>query len=203
MGYFDNILAQVFGDNSQAPVANNNNTWFSQFMNLAAPSQNYTLPQFPQMPNAFGMTVNNMSRGLPMEPIKLTGERYHMYDNIINEAATTFNLDPKLLRAVIKQESDFNNQDLSHAGAAGLMQLMPGTAKELGVTDVYDPRQNIMGGAKYLAQQLKRFNGDVSLALAAYNAGPGRVIKAGNQIPNIAETKHYVDVILNKWYGRV
>lgn len=201
MGYFDQILAQTFND-----------TWQNQFLNIVNPGLNFlnNIVQPVQPIQPLYQTISNMQTGQTImpnqtkpEPVKLTGERYHMYDDIINEAAQTYGLDPKLLRAVIKQESDYNNSDQSHVGASGLMQLMPETAKELGVTNVWDPRQNIMGGSKYLAQQLKRFNGDVKLALAAYNAGPGRVIKAGYQVPNIAETQHYVNVILNKWYGRV
>lgn len=201
MGYFDQILAQTFND-----------TWQNQFLNIVNPGLNFlnNIAQPVQPIQPLYQTISNMQTGqttMPNqtkpEPVKLTDKRYHMYDDIINEAAQTYGLDPKLLRAVIKQESDYNNSDQSHVGASGLMQLMPETAKELGVTNVWDPRQNIMGGSKYLAQQLKRFNGDVKLALAAYNAGPGRVIKAGYQVPNIAETQHYVNVILNKWYGRV
>ena len=93
-------------------------------------------------------------------------------DAIFEEAAACYDISPRLLRAVAKAESNFNPKAVSGAGAMGVMQLMPGTARSLGVSDPYDARQNIMGGAKYLKQNLDRF-GDVSLALAAYNAGPG------------------------------
>lgn len=95
-------------------------------------------------------------------------------DRIFEEAAARYNVPARLLKAVAKAESDFNPNAVSHAGAVGVMQLMPGTARSLGVSDPYDARQNIMGGAKYLKENLDRF-GDVSLALAAYNAGPGAV----------------------------
>jgi len=95
-------------------------------------------------------------------------------DAAIEKAAQATGLDPDLIRAVIRVESSFDSKAESGAGAQGLMQLMPGTAKELGVADPFDAEQNVMGGATYLAKQLKRF-GDVRLALAAYNTGPGRV----------------------------
>ena len=112
-------------------------------------------------------------------------------DDIFEEAASAYGISADLLKAVAKAESNFNPSAVSHAGAIGVMQLMPGTARSLGVTDPYDARQNIMGGAKYLKSNLERYGGDVSLALAAYNAGPGSVDKYGG-IPPYAETQNYV-----------
>lgn len=116
---------------------------------------------------------------------------------LINQVATEQGVDQRLLRAVVEAESDFNPSEVSNKGAMGLMQLMPGTAKELGVADPFNPYQNLTGGARYLKSMLGQFNGDVSLALAAYNAGPGAVRKAGG-IPNYAETKNYVNKILGR-----
>ncbi len=116
------------------------------------------------------------------------------YASEITAAAKANGLDPALLAGLIKQESNFNPTAGSPAGARGLAQLMPATAAGLGVTNVLDPVQSINGGAKYLAQQLKTFGGDVAKALAAYNAGPGAVQRFGG-IPPYAETQNYVRIV--------
>ena len=120
-------------------------------------------------------------------------------DAIFEEAAAKFGISSRLIKAVAKTESNFNSEAVSHAGAMGVMQLMPGTARTLGVSDPYDARQNIMGGAKYLKANLDKF-GDVSLALAAYNAGPGSVEKYGG-IPPYSETQNYVRKVLSYMDG--
>ncbi len=116
-------------------------------------------------------------------------------DAIFEKAADTYGVDVELLKAMAKAESNFNPNATSKAGAMGVMQLMPATAKSLGVTDAYDPEQNIMGGAKYIASLLEQYDGNVSYALAAYNAGSGNVAKYGG-IPPFEETQNYVAKIL-------
>jgi len=119
-------------------------------------------------------------------------------DAIFEIAGQRYNLSPNLLKAVAKAESNFRPNVISKAGAMGIMQLMPGTARGLGVTDAFDPEQNIMGGAKYLRQMLDRFDGDISLALGAYNAGPGAVAKHGG-VPSYSQK--YVSKVLGYFSG--
>ncbi|MGO4971582.1 lytic transglycosylase domain-containing protein [[Clostridium] aminophilum] len=121
-------------------------------------------------------------------------------DEMFERAASATGLSTKLLKAVAKQESSFNPTAVSKAGAMGVMQLMPATARSLGVRDPFDAKQNIMGGAKYLAQQLQRFGGNIEKALAAYNAGPNAVEKY-NGIPPYKETQNYVRTIMSNLNG--
>ena len=116
------------------------------------------------------------------------------YGAEITAAAKKYGLDPALLAGLVKQESGFDPNAGSPAGARGLTQLMPGTAAGLGVTNVLDPAQSLDGGAKYLRQQLDAFGGDVARALAAYNAGPGAVQRYGG-VPPYAETQNYVRAV--------
>lgn len=115
-----------------------------------------------------------------------------VYDKLVHEAAARHGLDPSLIFAVMRQESGFNPRALSYKGASGLMQLMPATARRFGVAKIWDPAQNIDGGARYLRFLLDTFNGDVKLALAGYNAGENAVIGAGYRIPRYRETQAYV-----------
>jgi soluble lytic murein transglycosylase-like protein len=117
------------------------------------------------------------------------------YDALIAAAAKRYGVRPALVRAVVMVESAFKPDAVSRVGASGLMQLMPATAKDLGVADVFDPAANVDGGTRYLAGLLRMFK-DESLALAAYNAGPGRVARAGRKIPRIPETEAYVRAVL-------
>lgn len=120
--------------------------------------------------------------------------------NIISEISSKHGVNEKLVRALIKQESGFNPTIVSKAGATGLMQLMPSTAKSLGVADAKDPVQNVDGGVRYLKSMMEKYNGNLILALAAYNAGPGAVDKYGG-VPPYKETQNYVKNILANYLG--
>ncbi len=149
---------------------------------------------------------NNLYKLLVLNPRDVTesGERYSptllaraaQYDSIIEKAARTAAVEANLLRAVIVVESGFNSRALSRRGAMGLMQLMPATASRFGVSNLYDPNQNVHAGASYLKFLMNRFGQDMRLALAAYNAGEDAVIRNGGRIPPFAETIAYVPKVL-------
>ena len=121
------------------------------------------------------------------------------YAELVSAAATANQLPAALLHAVIKTESAYNPSAVSAKGAGGLMQLMPETAREMGVTDVYDPKANIQGGARYLKRLMTLFDNDIALAVAAYNAGPQAVLSRGGVIPPFAETQRYVPSVLRQY----
>jgi len=141
-------------------------------------------------------SVSTLHPSVSISSQKQTG--LHEYLNIeksIHKAARKYNLPPELIKGVIKAESNFEINAVSRAGAQGLMQLMPATARELGVTNPFDIAQNIDGGSRYLRKMLDSFGGDVKQALAAYNAGPGTVRKYDGNVP-YQETKQYIDRVL-------
>jgi soluble lytic murein transglycosylase-like protein len=149
---------------------------------------------------------NNRYKLLVLSPQDMTqsGQHYDsmllaratQYDSIIEKAAVSEAVEANLLRAVIVVESGFNSRAVSKRGAVGLMQLMPGTATRFGVSNRFDPRQNVHAGARYLKFLINRFGQDISLALAAYNAGEEAVDRSGGQIPPFSETMAYVPRVL-------
>jgi len=140
--------------------------------------------------------IGNSSAGSFQQTLNKTIERKeNPFSELINTYSKKYNVDPNLVTAMIKAESNFNPNAVSKAGASGLMQLMPETAKILGVTNIFEPEENIEGGIRYFKTLLNEFNQNLPLALAAYNAGPD-VVKKINDIPPIDETKNYVEKVL-------
>jgi len=131
-------------------------------------------------------------------PADTSPERYTRYDQFIREAATLYQIPEALVRAVIRVESDFDPRAVSPANARGLMQMIPETAERMLVTDVFDPRQNIFGGVRYLRVLANLFNGDLALTVAAYNAGENAVIRHGG-IPPYPETQDYVTRVISNY----
>lgn len=128
--------------------------------------------------------------------IYYSGSRINAYDDIIREASLNHGLQFELIKAMIHAESSFNPNAISRSGAIGLMQIMPKNLNAFGISDPFNPRDNIMGGTRYLKQLMKKYNSDLSLSIAAYNAGPGAVDKY-QDIPPYPETENYVEKVLN------
>lgn len=146
--------------------------------------------------SGFELLIDVPDAGLP--PLSPTGR----YPESIARAARASGVDPHLLHAVISVESGHNPRAVSPKGAAGLMQLMPDTARRYGVADRFDPDQNVMGGALYLRDLMLRFDNRLELVLAAYNAGEGAVQRYGRQIPPYPETRRYVPRVMHNYRSR-
>jgi soluble lytic murein transglycosylase-like protein len=200
MNYFCNPYTTMFGNYSAPSVFIPVNTFYPPFK-MPALGNLFTLRQSASQSSTAvqrttASTTNkgysaNALKNLKNAPIlkNVPEQRKTAILNIVDKAAKQYNVDPKLILSVIHAESAFNPKAKSHCGAMGLMQLMPATAKQYGASNAYDMEQNVFAGTKFLSWLLKRYNGNVSLAVAAYNAGPGRV---KGSVPKIKETQNYV-----------
>ena len=150
--------------------------------------------------SADGVTQRaNHSYSTPSEMSAAELANREKIEDMIREVSARYRVDPALVRAVIETESHWNSSAVSRKGAQGLMQLVPGTAQELGVHNAFDPKQNLDGGVRYLRTLLERYNGDLDRALAAYNAGPHAVDRAGG-VPQFRETRDYVHKVTDSYF---
>ncbi len=140
----------------------------------------------------------NQSGGLHVTMVGSGSADSSTYDQDIRRIGRRYQVDPPLIKAIIRAESDFDHRAVSRRGALGLMQLMPDTARELRVANPFNPQENIDGGTRYIRQMLDNFNGNLTLSLAAYNAGPGLVTRTGG-VPAIPETQQYVIKVLQQY----
>ena len=181
-------------ENRWKPVPPANTASMQAARSAAAEVSQYVTPGYghdsTQSANAKILAANSRGHQASQEEI----------DSSIVMAAARHNVDPNLVRAVVKVESNFNSNAVSRKGAMGLMQLMPSTARELKVSNPFDPDQNVDAGVRHLKQLLENYRGDVNLTLAAYNAGSGAVARSAG-IPHYAETQNYVRRITNLYYG--
>ena len=194
IGVAQMLYKQITGEQLEPPrpaikLASSGGVSIIDPMNIEQRNRQNAANNAPQM--NFNIVGNNNEKATSGNLIERVSQRISGYDSIIRNASQQYNLPVPLIKAVITAESAGNPSAQSHAGAKGLMQLMDGTAKDLGVTNSFDPRQNIMGGSRYLRQMLNTFDGDLDIALAAYNAGPGNVRRYGG-IPPFNETQNYV-----------
>ena len=161
------------------------------FTNIPASDKRYKLVRKEETTSQYARAAGTPQYILP------TADLIRRYSPIIDSASRSHGVDAALVHAVVAAESGYNPSAVSRAGARGIMQLMPDTAKRFGVQNIMDPTENIHGGVKYLRELLTMFNGNTELAVAAYNAGENAVIRSGNRIPPYAETASYVPKVLD------
>jgi soluble lytic murein transglycosylase-like protein len=182
VSYLDSDGRRVFINSDPTPAVRVTKTSLRGFVSAtgASPHTAQTLPASPELRAA---ELANRQK----------------IEVMIREVSARYNVDPALIRAVIETESNWNSEAISRKGALGLMQLVPGTARQLGVNNAFDPKQNLDGGVHYLHMLLERYNGDLDRALAAYNAGPGAVDRARG-VPRFRETRDYVQKVTDSYF---
>ena len=156
---------------------------------MTRPPATTTVDQKPVTPVATGQSES--SRSIEQSPLSYIQKSERLYHPIILQAANRYQVDPAIVKAIIMAESSYNPKAVSKKGAKGLMQLMPKTAREMGVEDIFNPEHNINGGVRYYKKLLKQFKGDIKLALAAYNAGM-KTVREHKGVPPYKATRHYI-----------
>lgn len=180
------------GDITYKYRENDGTVWFTDRKPSGANFHDYEFLGYHGRPPA-----RSSCRGMTPERMEKRAQRYTV---LLQRHAQRFEIDHQLVRAMMAIESCFDSRAVSRVGARGLMQLMPSTAASLGVEDAFDPEENIRGGVKYFSRMLERFDGDITRALAAYNAGPEAVEYHGG-VPPFAETRAYVRRVMERWHG--
>jgi soluble lytic murein transglycosylase-like protein len=182
VSYLDSDGRRVFINSDPTPAVRVTKTSLRGFVSAtgASPHTAQTLPASPEL------RATELANRQKIEVM-------------IREVSARYNVDPALIRSVIETESNWNSQAISRKGALGLMQLVPGTARQLGVNNAFDPKQNLDGGVRYLHTLLERYNGDLDRTLAAYNAGPGAVDRARG-VPRYRETREYVQKVTDSYF---
>lgn len=170
--------------------------------NVPLDQRYYLFKKEPRQQSSPGssLVIIDLARPAPRRTTSVNPAHRKQYAPLISTVAKETGLEPALLHAVITVESGYNPRARSVKGASGLMQLMPDTARRYQVTDIWDPRQNLSAGARYLRDLLAMFNNNLGLALAAYNAGENAVIQHGNKIPPYPETRNYVPAVMQHYH---
>jgi len=182
------IFNMLFNEELQSLMSQDQQS-SNDIINVSQPTLSYGNPFLTSDPT---IDFNNTSvEKTDLAPNKNMSGKVTQYDDIIQEMSQKYDVDPNLIKAIIKQESNFNPNAVSHAGAKGLMQLMPSNLKEFGVSDAFDPKQNIEAGTREIKRYLTKYDNNLPLSLAAYNAGMGNVRKYGG-IPPFKETQDYI-----------